>query len=112
MKVETRLVDGIRIMNLIGKLDSSTTPMAHERMMYIADIPATQVVLNLDQLEYVSSAGLSSILMMGRRLKQSGGKFNICQAREVVKEVLETSGVGEIVDVFESLDEARGALVE
>jgi anti-anti-sigma regulatory factor len=50
--------------------------------------------------------------MMGRRLKQSGGKFNICQAREVVKEVLETSGVGEIVDVFESLDEARGALVE
>ena len=66
----------------------------------------SKVVLNLDKMEYVSSAGLRVILTAAKLLKSSAGEMKICNANGVVKEVLETSGFNHIINIYDQENDA------
>lgn len=102
LRIGTRQASGVTVIDVIGVLSSSTGQKAHEELMEIASAKASKVVMNLDQLEYVSSAGLRSILLFARRQKLSNGTFGICNLQPVVKEAIETSGVANLVEVLDT----------
>jgi anti-anti-sigma factor len=99
-------VNGVTVIDVIGILSSSTAQKAHEELMEIASAKSPKVAMYLGQLEYVSSAGLRSILLLARRQKLSNGTFNICNLQPVVKEAIETSGVSNIIDVLDTEERA------
>ena len=57
--------------------------------------------MNLDKLDYVSSAGLRVILTLAKLLQSSSGELKICRANANVKEVLETSGFNSLIKMFD-----------
>ena len=63
--------------------------------------------MNLDKLEYVSSAGLRVILTLAKLLQSSNGELKICHANGVVKDVLQTSGFNSLIKIF---DDERSAI--
>ena len=65
-----------------------------------------KVVLNLDKLDYVSSAGLRVILTLAKLLQSSSGELKICHANASVNEVLQTSGFNSLIKIFD--DESVG----
>ena len=89
MEIGTREVSDLLVVDMAGRLDSSTSGDAYDEMVRIAKSGAKKIVLNLDRLEYVSSAGLRVILMAAKLLQASNGEMKICHAHDVVKEVLE-----------------------
>ena len=106
MQIDTRLVDGMTVIDMSGRLDSSTSGDAYDEMVRIAESGVSKVVLNLDKLEYVSSAGLRVILTAAKHLKSSTGEMKICNAIGMVKEVLETSGFNYILDIYDQENDA------
>ena len=70
----------------------------------------TEIVLNLEGLEFLSSAGLRVILQAAKLLVPRRGSINICSAQSNVKEVLQTSGFNSLINLFDSEAEALDAM--
>ncbi len=76
---------------LIGRLDTTTA----EKVAEIADNTADRfdnLVLNLSQLEYTSSAGLRMMLNLHRKMTRKGGTLKLKSVGSAVMEVLEMTG--------------------
>ena len=110
MQINTRQVDGMTVIDMSGRLDTSTSGAAYDELVAIAKSGVTKVVLNLDKMEYVSSAGLRIILTAAKLLKSSMGEMKICHANGVVKEVLEISGFNHLIDIYDEEKDAIAAL--
>lgn len=76
---------------LIGRLDANTA----EQVAEIADSVSERfenLVLNLSDLEYTSSAGLRMMLNLQRKMTRKGGTLKLKGVNDAVMEVLEMTG--------------------
>ena len=62
----------------------------------------SKILLNLRNLELLGSAGLRVLLRTTKLLPEPEGRMMICQAKGVVKEVLEISVFDTLVDVHDT----------
>jgi anti-anti-sigma factor len=69
-----------------------------------------RVLLNLDKVEYVSSAGLRVILRGAKLLQGNRGELKIRNAWGAVRDVLETSSFYSLIKIYDSEKEAVSAL--
>ncbi len=100
MKIDTRQVHDVTVVDMTGRLDTQTSGYAYDEMVRIAKGEAGKVVLNVNNLEYLSSAGLRVILTAAKLLQAAAGEMKICQANGVVKDVLETSGFDNLAPII------------
>jgi anti-anti-sigma factor len=85
MQIETRNVDSVLMVNMIGRLDSHTAGDVGDRMVEIVQGNGRNVVLNLQKLDYVSSAGLppqKSRIMNGRYEDASSSGVSLQMVRQ------------------------------
>ncbi len=64
------------------------------------------VILDLSELDYISSAGLRVILLLAKTLRSRSVQFSMCAISESVKEVFEISGFGKIIATHDTREEA------
>ena len=83
---------------LEGRLDTNTAPELENE---IKDdlIGVTNLVLNLYNLEYISSAGLRVILMLHKKMAALGGKFTILHPKDEVMEVFDMTGFSSFLNI-------------
>lgn len=65
-----------------------------------------QVVLDLSQLEYISSAGLRVLIIAAREARARKGKMVVVSLQPVVREIFEISKFTLVFQVFESVQDA------
>jgi len=82
-----------------GRLDTASAPAFHERLLSCIDGGETSVLLDLMQVDYISSAGLRSLLIAVKRLQACDGRFALCALTDNVREVLQVSGFDTILDI-------------
>lgn len=68
------------------------------------------VVVDLEGLSYISSAGLRAILLIAKTLSQRGAKFALCSLSEPIREVFEISGFDKIVAIHNTQREALASV--
>ena len=76
---------------LVGRLDANSAPEAEEifrEMMERFD----RVVLNLEHLDYISSAGLRTIKIIHMGMKKKEGELVLIHVQKMVMEVFEMVG--------------------
>ena len=111
MKIETRKIHDVLVVDMSGSLDSTSSGEAGDRIVNIAKGEHKRVLLNLAGLEYLSSAGLRVILRGAKLLQGKRGELKICNAKEPVKDVLKTSGFNNLIRVYDSEQEAFSAFL-
>ena len=105
MEISTRNVGDVTVVDISGSLDTHTSGTASDEMGKIAG-STEKMLLNLENLEFLSSAGLRVFLRIAKQQKGSGGAIKVCNATGVVKEVMEISGFGSLLDLHESEGDA------
>ena len=96
MKVSYQIENEKLVIAIAGQVDSATAPQMEEKMRGILkDHPKNSIVLDLDKLEYTTSAGLRVIL----RLKQDVDDTRIVNAHPEVYDILDMTGFTELMDV-------------
>jgi anti-sigma B factor antagonist len=65
-----------------------------------------QLVADLSQVGYMSSAGLRALLATLKEARHSGGDFRLAAAQASVQQVLEMSGFSSIFQIFPTAEEA------
>ena len=97
MTIEIKKMDCEVVLELAGRLDTSTAPVLDKTIgENIAGI--TKLTLDLKGLEYISSAGLRVLLSAQKRMQKCGSMKlkNVC---EEVMDVFEMTGFADILEI-------------
>lgn len=97
--------EGWRRVDLKGFLDAHTVRDFDERMSGLIDSGAVQIMLGLESLNYISSAGVASLMSLMQKLRTRQGKLVILRPSEKVYHVLKTLGFTNIFQIIKNEDE-------
>ena len=76
---------------LIGRLDANSAPEAEEIFKDMIE-RFDKIVLNMEQLDYISSAGLRVIKIIHMGMKKKNGELVLTKVQKMVMEVFEMVG--------------------
>ena len=82
---------------LEGRLDTTTAPQLDSEIK--TDIEGvTSLVIDMKDLEYISSAGLR-VLLSAQKVMNRQGEMKITNVNEIVNEVFEVTGFADILTI-------------
>jgi anti-anti-sigma factor len=94
------------VVNVKGRIDAVTAPEFEKRLADLMAAGEKMFLLNFSELEYISSAGLRSILVTAKQLKAKEGKLIFAGLQSSVKDVFKISGFGSLFNIYDSEAEA------
>ncbi len=108
MEVRREEKDGTLILHMTGRLDAVTAPEFEADMQDMLAAPESNLILDFQGLDYVSSAGLRIILKIAKKYKTVAHEFCVCQIQDHVMEVFEMSGFEHFITIKNSLGDCLG----
>ncbi len=91
-----------------GRMDAISAPEFEKTCLEWIQNGESRLIVDMDSLEYMSSAGLRSILVVGKKLKSIGGSLSFSSLKPNVAHVFSISSFGSMFKVYASLEEALG----
>lgn len=109
MEIHQETHQGVEILSVNGRLDSNTSETFETAIYKSLDTGKTCMIINLEGLEYISSAGLRVILKTTKDLKLKKGTLILCSLQDYVREVFEIAGFDGYLNIQPSLEKALSA---
>ena len=109
MKAQGQIRDGVLFFSFSGALDSLTVSEAEQVTKEWFQERPMKMAGNLEDLDYISSAGLRLIMMMAKQVRADDGEICLYNLQDTVKEVFEIAGFHQFVPL--AVDEAEALKV-
>jgi anti-sigma B factor antagonist len=93
MKIEKALENGKLTIRPAGRIDTVTAP---EFAAAIALDGVKEVVFDLADVDYISSAGLRIFLATHQKMTASGGGMTLTRVRPIVREIFDIVGFSDV----------------
>jgi anti-anti-sigma factor len=110
MEIVNRREKGAVVVVIKGRLDAVSSPVLEKEIETLTAVGDNRLIMDLSELNYISSSGLRIILGGAKRLKAMQGCLLIASLRSMIKEVFDVSGFSSIIPIFDSTDEALKTL--
>ena len=109
MEISYKTVDTVQVVEMSGELDAKTAPDVQVRVLTLT-VANEDILLDMRQVTYVSSAGLRMLLLLYRQLSSSPGRLALVGLSERVRDTMETTGFLTHFATYGQLDEGLQAL--
>ena len=106
MKTEVQHENNSTIVAVSGNVDALTAPELAKAIVDQISEGHVNLVVNLIGVEFMSSAGLRTLLGAVKEARSQGGDLRITSTNPGIDKVLKMSGFHNIAKVFSSQDEA------
>ncbi len=106
MQISRKEEKGIHIFSLDGRFDAHSAGNVEEELNRAISKGARKLLIDLDSVEYISSAGLRVLLAVAKGLKKEDGAIKLCCLRPYVKEVFDIAGFTQIFKIYNTAQEA------
>ena len=83
---------------LKDRLDTQTSPIVQEALTPMLD-GVNHLRLDMAQLNYMSSAGLRTLLFLLQKMEDGKGDMALSNVNEVIRDVLEITAMNEILTI-------------
>ncbi|HHX77619.1 MAG TPA: anti-sigma F factor antagonist [Firmicutes bacterium] len=95
------------ILRLMGELDDHKAEKIRQMLKkYFLKHPSSSLIINLQKLKFMDSAGVGLILGRYNEVRERGRNVYLCGLNPQIKRVLELSGLLKHIAVFDSENEA------
>jgi anti-anti-sigma factor len=94
----------------VGRLDTTTSRDFEKKLLELVNGGNVHYVIDFERLEYVSSAGLRVLVMLGKRLPGMGGSLVLSSLSPQVKEVFDIAGFTRIFQIVGDRKRALGEI--
>lgn len=91
----------------VGKLDTLSAKTFETYLKNLISKKPATLLIDMEQVDYVTSFGLRSLLIVAKLLAPSGDKLVLFQVNQSVVDVLKISGFLKIMQVAESREDAK-----
>jgi anti-sigma B factor antagonist len=111
MKITESIQNDIAVLSLAGKLmGGRDTEKVHERVKHVIGRGIFRVIMDLEQLEWLNSAGLGILIASITSLRQKNGTLVLTHVNGKVKEILEMTHMHLVFDQYDSIEQAGQAI--
>lgn len=109
LSIETDNTQSVSVMKVKGRVDSDTAPEFDEALTKLLQDNKKKIVLNLQAVEYMSSAGLRAMVKAYQTAKKSGGDVRLASVSSPVEVVLRTVGMMQMLQMYPTDQEAMAS---
>ncbi len=109
LEITTQEMKRVDLITVSGRVDSSTAPELEEALQGRLDDGRHNLVLDLSDVNYLSSAGLRAMVSALRACKKKGGDVRVANPSERVEEVLELAGLDALFESYDNVTLAVGS---
>jgi anti-sigma B factor antagonist len=106
METEKHEYKRVAVIAVTGRVDSETAPKLESELRELVDAGKTQIVLDLKNVEYMSSAGLRAMVSTLKSVKRVNGDLRLANPSTRVDEVLRLAGLTSIFSIHPTQEEA------
>ncbi len=99
----------VAVLHLGGELDSDTTIQLQETLAYLLERPVPRIVVDVTDLKFCDSVGLSSFVTSKQVIDARGGWLSFAGANPFLVQLMETIGLSRYFAIFPEVDDAIAA---
>jgi anti-sigma B factor antagonist len=112
LRVESLTLDGIPMLHLNGEVDLYTVPAFEQAISGAIADGTTVLVVDLTEISYLDSSGLSALIVAYKKLAAQGGDLYVVASKDppAVRRVLEITRVDSFIRVRRTIDDVREEL--
>ncbi|SLM32878.1 putative anti-sigma factor antagonist BtrV [Desulfamplus magnetovallimortis] len=108
LNITTDKKDGYSVVHVAGRIDTITAESLEDALMDILSEGEEKIILDLENVEYISSAGIRILVVITKQMYDSGELF--CILSENAREIIEMAGVNTFVNICDTIAEAEAAI--
>ncbi len=97
------------VVHVAGKIDAMTSEDLEDKLLGMIESGEKKIILDLQDTNYISSAGLRVLIVVTKYLYDSG-YFCICNASDNVSEIIEMAGFNAFMTLYDDLETARNEI--
>ncbi|MBN2078674.1 MAG: STAS domain-containing protein [Spirochaetes bacterium] len=107
MNLNVKRVNNVVVVYLTGRLDVHlSAEIEKEINKIIQNEQDTHILMNLNDVEYMSSSGLRIFVSTMRLLKEQKRLLKLCNMNSAVKKIFEVVELMDMFDIFDTEEEA------
>lgn len=110
MELREETVGEVMVLEVKGRVDSTTAPALGERLQGALASAQRRLVLDLRLLEYISSAGFRALLLAAKRAEDTGSRLVLCGVSGKVRQLFDLGGFLDLFTVSPTRDDAITAI--
>ena len=110
MELQIDREDNTLIAKTEGRIDGLNSREFDNALKSVILDTDSNVILDFEDLSYISSAGLRIIRLTSKALWVRNAKLRLCSLSGPIKEIFEISGFDKIIPIYTSREEAIAAL--
>jgi anti-sigma B factor antagonist len=109
MKLSTTVVEPQRVVvNVEGRLDAETCNQLKQAFHDLVANSIRHVTVEMSQVTFIDSSGLSALISGLKTLRQAGGSLNLAAVGTQVRTALRLTLLDTVLPIFETVAEATG----
>lgn len=109
MKIEVRDDSGVVFIEPVGDIDGKTAPEFHDAVINLLQ-PKARAILNLTQVDFMSSAGLRSMLLIHQQAKSKNAKVVLTGVNNDIRKSMSATGFLAFFVVADTVQDAVSRL--
>lgn len=109
LSLDTDNTHEISVMKVKGRVDSDTAPELEDALTKLLQDNRNKIVLNLQDVDYMSSAGLRAMVKAYQTAKKSGGDVRLAAVSIPVEVILRTVGMMQMLQMYPTDQEAMAS---
>ncbi len=106
MEITKRKKENAVVVSVKGRMDAVSSAEFEKEMTELMTEGENTFIIDFGELDYISSAGVRSILVTVKKLRAKEGYLSLCALKDLVEEVFEISGFSSIIPIYESVESA------
>ncbi|WP_249999947.1 STAS domain-containing protein [Actinoplanes sp. M2I2] len=99
----------IAVLHLRGELDADTAGQLHATLAELLERPVPRIVVDLNDLKFCDSVGLSAFITSKQVITARGGWLSFAGANPFLSQLMETVGLSRYFAIFPEVDDAIAA---
>jgi anti-anti-sigma factor len=109
MDLNEERLDEVTALSVKGRIDSTTAAQFGQRLDAVVAVPSGRLVVDLRDLDYISSAGFRVLLVAAKRADETGSRLVLCGLSSKVRQLFDVGGFLDLFSITASRDEAISA---
>ncbi len=97
----------VLVLRVDGGLSAQNAHRFVDDLVKLVDAGLKRIIIDCGPLGYISSYGLSLLLRIRGKLRESGADVKVCSVKGIISDALRVLGMSRILGVYRDVNEAR-----
>jgi anti-sigma B factor antagonist len=108
-----KMVNGVMVLDLRGRITlGEETEALRGRVRQLVEAGYTRIILNLEEVNYIDSVGLSTLVASYTSARKQGGNLKLLHLTKRVHDLLQITRLSTVFEIYDSPEEAQRSFGE